>query len=137
MNLCFIFTRDPDYPTQPPCLSFKQFLQQQDDSISDDDAIKKYNEYKIEFKKKQINEFFLAHKEEDWFKLRYHPDEHPYRYHEQKKAIIKRLEVFMDLYNKKWLDNVSVEIDKTNELVRFLDAGETFALILFNMTEMF
>lgn len=48
-------------------LTFKQFLTQQEDNISDQDAIKKYNEYKDEFKRQQINEFFLAHKEEEWY----------------------------------------------------------------------
>lgn len=57
--------RDLDFPTQPPMLTFKQFLSQQEDNISDQDAIKKYNEYKDEFKRQQINEFFLAHKEEE------------------------------------------------------------------------
>ena len=57
---------EPDYPTQPPLLSFKQFLQQQDDSIGDDEAIKKYNEYNIDFKRTQINNFLLEHKEEEW-----------------------------------------------------------------------
>ena len=57
---------ESDCLTQPPCLSFKLFLQQQDDNISDEDAIKKYNEYKMDFKKTQINNFFLEHKEEDW-----------------------------------------------------------------------
>lgn len=46
--------------------TFKQFLQSQDDSISDDDAVKKYAEYKQDFKKQQISEFFLAHKDEEW-----------------------------------------------------------------------
>lgn len=55
-----------EYPTQPPLLSFKHFLQQQDDGISDEEAFRRYNEYKIEFKKTQINNFFLEHKEEDW-----------------------------------------------------------------------
>jgi len=47
-------------------MSFKMFLGQQDDTISDSDAVKKYNEYKEEFRIKQINEFFLQHKEEEW-----------------------------------------------------------------------
>jgi hypothetical protein len=47
-------------------LSFKLFLGQQDDMISEEDAIKKYNEYKLDFKKQQISEFFVAHKEEEW-----------------------------------------------------------------------
>lgn len=57
---------DPEYPTQPPMMSFKMFLSQQEDTISDQDAVKKYNEYKEEFKKQQMNEFFLAHKDEEW-----------------------------------------------------------------------
>ena len=58
---------DPEYPTQPPVMSFKMFLSQQDDTISDQDAVKKYNEYKEEFRIKQINEFFLQHKDEEWY----------------------------------------------------------------------
>jgi len=37
-----------------------------DDGISDEDAIKKYGEYKLEFKRQQLNEFFVTHKEEEW-----------------------------------------------------------------------
>ena len=47
-------------------LSFKQFLAQQDDSIDESQAIQLYQEYKIDFKRKQINDFFDEHKEEDW-----------------------------------------------------------------------
>nr|CAD7568492.1 unnamed protein product [Timema californicum] len=52
--------------TQPPMMSFKAFLQTQDDNITDDEAIRKYNEYKLEFKRQQLNEFFMAHKDEEW-----------------------------------------------------------------------
>lgn len=52
--------------TQPPMLSLKVFLQSQDDNISDEEAIRKYNEYKLEFRRQQLNEFFVAHKEEEW-----------------------------------------------------------------------
>lgn len=47
-------------------MSFKAYLQTQDDNITDDEAIKKYNEYKLEFKRQQLNEFFVTHKEEEW-----------------------------------------------------------------------
>lgn len=57
---------NPDLQTQPPMLTLKQFLATQDDSISDSDAITKYNEYKLEFKRQQLNEFFVAHKDEEW-----------------------------------------------------------------------
>lgn len=50
----------------PTMMSFKAFLAAQDDSITVDDAILKYNEYKLEFRRQQLNEFFVAHKEEEW-----------------------------------------------------------------------
>jgi len=50
---------------QPVMMSFKLFLGTQDDSISDDDAVKKYAEYKLEFKRQQLNEFFVTHKDEE------------------------------------------------------------------------
>lgn len=47
-------------------LTFKQFLAQQDDTIDEMDAISSYNEYKADFKRKQVEEFFEKHKDEDW-----------------------------------------------------------------------
>ena len=47
-------------------MSFKQFLAQQDDSIEDTEAIQKYNEYKRDVKKKQLQFFFDKHKDEEW-----------------------------------------------------------------------
>ena len=49
-----------------PLLSFKKFLGNQEDDISEEDASKKYNEYKGEHKKYQLERFFRAHKEEEW-----------------------------------------------------------------------
>jgi len=51
--------------TQPAMMSFKTFLGTQDDTISDEEAIKKYAEYKLEFKRQQLNEFFVNHKDEE------------------------------------------------------------------------
>jgi alkylated DNA repair dioxygenase AlkB len=56
----------------------------QDDSISDEEGIKKYAEYKLEFKRQQLNEFFVTHKEEEWFKQKYHPDDSTQRKDELK-----------------------------------------------------
>lgn len=48
-------------------MSFKAFLQSQDDTITDEEAMAKYKEYKLEFKRQQLNEFFVAHKDEEWY----------------------------------------------------------------------
>ena len=53
-------------PRRQTMLSFKQFLTQQDDSIDESEATAKYNEYKIDFKRTVVSEFFEEHKDEDW-----------------------------------------------------------------------
>lgn len=57
---------DADGPTQPPMMTFKHFLSSQDDNITEDEALKRYSDYKIDFKKQQISEFFVQHKDEEW-----------------------------------------------------------------------
>lgn len=47
-------------------MSLKAFLITQDDNITDEEALSKYNEYKLQFKRNQLNEFFIAHKDEEW-----------------------------------------------------------------------
>ncbi|CAF3617744.1 unnamed protein product [Rotaria sordida] len=112
-----------DSTTQPPLLSFKNFLLDQDDNIDQEEAVKRYNDYKTDFKKTRIAEFFTGHKNEEWFKYKYHPDEYPKRRQEQKQIIKKRLEIFMDLYNNGYLNNISVDIDNQHALIRFLDTA--------------
>ena len=53
-------------------MTFKQFLNAQDDNISDEDAFKKYQEYKLEFRKTQMSDFFQQHKEEEWYVVTSH-----------------------------------------------------------------
>jgi hypothetical protein len=57
------------------------------------------------------------------FKYKYHPDEYSKRREEQRQIIKKRLEIFMELKTKGYLDDVSVDIDNQRALTRFLDAG--------------
>uniref|UniRef100_A0A0L8I2E3 Serrate RNA effector molecule homolog n=1 Tax=Octopus bimaculoides TaxID=37653 RepID=A0A0L8I2E3_OCTBM len=107
----------------PSMLTIKQFLLQQDDGISDQDAIKKYNEYKMEFKKNQITDFFLSHKDEEWFKYKYHPEECSKREEDQHAALRRRLEIFLELMNQKRVDACSVDVDRSDDLIKLLDAA--------------
>lgn len=108
--------------TQPPMLTLKAFLQSQDDNISDEDAIRKYNEYKLEFRRQQLNEFFVAHKEEEWFRLKYHPEDSAKRREEQMAALKKRVDVFMEFLETGRLDKVSVDAEQSEQLIKLLDA---------------
>jgi len=58
------------------------------------------------------------------FKYKYYPDEFPKRHEEQRQIVKKRLEVFMDLYNKGYLNDVGVDHESQRALTRFLDAGK-------------
>ncbi|XP_076041297.1 arsenic resistance protein 2 isoform X2 [Oratosquilla oratoria] len=109
-------------PTQPPMMSFKAFMEQCDDSISEEDAIKKYSEYKLEFKRQQLNEFFVNHKEEEWFKAKYHPEECVKRREEQLANLKRRVAVFQELADATRLDNISVDADQSDQLLKLLDS---------------
>ncbi|KAG8241523.1 hypothetical protein J6590_085147 [Homalodisca vitripennis] len=115
--------RTEQVETQPPMLSLKAFLQSQDDNISDEEAIRKYNEYKLEFRRQQLNEFFVAHKEEEWFKLKYHPEESIKRKEEQSDALKRRVEVFMEFLDNGRLDKVTVDAEQSEQLIKLLDAA--------------
>ena len=57
----------PQASHAPAMMTFKQFLNAQDDNIGDEEAFRKYQEYKLEFRKTQISDFFQQHKEEEWY----------------------------------------------------------------------
>ncbi|KAJ6645884.1 Serrate RNA effector molecule like [Pseudolycoriella hygida] len=110
-----------DLQTQPPMLTLKQFLATQDDSISDADAMTKYSEYKQDFKRQQLNEFFVTHKDEEWFKIKYHPEDSNRRKEEQLTFLRNRAEVFTNLLNSGDISNFSVDTTQTEKLLRLLD----------------
>eukprot|EP00095_Tigriopus_kingsejongensis_P006385 snap_masked-scaffold117_size339417-processed-gene-1.3 protein:Tk06385 transcript:snap_masked-scaffold117_size339417-processed-gene-1.3-mRNA-1 annotation:"serrate rna effector molecule-like protein" len=112
----------PDDSVQPPMMSFKAYLATQDDSITDDEAIKKYADYKLEFKRQQLNEFFVNHKDEEWFKLKYHPEDGVKRKEEQKTALLKRVDVFKDFWEHKKFGGVTIDGDQGDHLIRLLDS---------------
>merc|ERR1712113_1332182 len=94
----------------------------QDDTISDEEAIKKYAEYKLEFKRQQLNEFFVSHKDEEWFKLKYHPEDSAKRKEEQKLGLNSRVEVFSKFLKDGKFDNVTVDNDQADSIVKVLDS---------------
>ncbi|KAF4523476.1 hypothetical protein B566_EDAN004545 [Ephemera danica] len=116
-------SRDVDMgQTQPAMMSFKSFLQTQDDNISDEEAINKYNEYKLEFKRQQLNDFFVNHKDEEWFKIKYHPEDSVKRKDEQMTALKNRVSVFLEFLDKERFSSVTVDADQSEALVKLLDS---------------
>ncbi|XP_065652189.1 serrate RNA effector molecule homolog [Hydra vulgaris] len=105
----------------PSLMGFKEFILQQEDDIDESEAIRRYQEYKVEFKRTQINDFFVLQKDKEWFKEKYHPIESSARKAVIRNGLRKRLRVFLDLYEAGYIDNVSLNIIATSEVLKFLD----------------
>uniref|UniRef100_A0A6Q2YGK9 Serrate, RNA effector molecule n=1 Tax=Esox lucius TaxID=8010 RepID=A0A6Q2YGK9_ESOLU len=115
---------DMDLGLPPPVMkSFKEFLLSLDDSVDETEAVKRYNEYKIDFRRQQMQDFFLAHKDEEWFRSKYHPDETGRRKAEAHSALQNRLNVYMFLLENGWFDNVSLDMERAQAIIKVLDAG--------------
>uniref|UniRef100_A0A3Q4HVL7 Serrate RNA effector molecule homolog (Arabidopsis) n=1 Tax=Neolamprologus brichardi TaxID=32507 RepID=A0A3Q4HVL7_NEOBR len=114
---------DLDLGPPPPIMkSFKEFLLSLDDSVDETEAVKRYNEYKIDFRRQQMQDFFLAHKDEERFRSKYHPDEARRLKAEAQRALHNRLNVFIFLMENGWFDNVSLDIEQTPAIIKVLDA---------------
>ncbi|XP_055917768.1 serrate RNA effector molecule homolog isoform X2 [Eupeodes corollae] len=110
-----------DLQTQPAMLTLKQFLDTQEDTISDSDVLRKYSEYKLDFKRQQLNEFFITHKDEEWFKSKYHPTESVKRKEEQRSFLKRRADVFNELLENGTVSGVTLDSSQSDQLLRLLD----------------
>jgi len=102
-------------------MSFKDFIIQQEDDIDETEAVRRYQEYKVEFKRTQINDFFVLHKSEEWFEEKYHPTKSVERKKFIRHCMRKRLRVFLDLWEAGYIDDLSLKISDTGAVLKFLD----------------
>uniref|UniRef100_A0A8C2RQB6 Arsenite-resistance protein 2 n=1 Tax=Capra hircus TaxID=9925 RepID=A0A8C2RQB6_CAPHI len=113
-----------DLGVPPPVMkTFKEFLLSLDDAVDETEAVKRYNDYKLDFRRQQMQDFFLAHKDEEWFRSKYHPDEVGKRRQEARGALQNRLRVFLSLMEGGWFDNLLLDIDRADAIVKMLDAA--------------
>ncbi|KAH8372799.1 hypothetical protein KR009_005134 [Drosophila setifemur] len=110
-----------DTLSQPAMLNLKQFLDTQDENISDSEVMRKYTEYKTDFKRQQLNEFFVAHKDEEWFKNKFHPEDSVKRSDEQRCFLKRRTDVFVNLLENGTIAGVRVDSSQGDALIRVLD----------------
>lgn len=105
----------------PQLLTFKKFLATQDESLSDEEAITKYTAYKMEFMRQECERYFQAHKDEEWFRQKYHPEEGKQRREEQRQNLQKRLQVFMELIDGGSFKGISMSYEYAEQLIRLMD----------------
>lgn len=94
-----------------------------EDSVDETESVKRYNQYKLDFRRQQLQDFFLQHKDQEWFRSKYHPDDITARKAESLAALKTRLGVFLFLLDNNWLDNVSLDMEHAPAIIKLLDAG--------------
>jgi len=113
--------RREDLDSEPVMMTFKAFLSTQDDSITDEEALQKYGEYKLEFQRQQLNEFFVSNKDKEWFRTKYHPALREARDKEVKDGLARRLEVFTSLVTDQVMAGLAVDETNQEKLVQLMD----------------
>ncbi|XP_072006136.1 serrate RNA effector molecule homolog [Engystomops pustulosus] len=115
---------DVDLGTPTPIMkTFKEFLLSLEDSVDETEAVRRYNEYKMEFRRQQMQDFFLAHKDEEWFRSKYHPDEVGRHRQESQAALRNRLNAFLYLMESGWLNEIQLDMEKAPAIIKILDAA--------------
>ncbi|XP_069806081.1 serrate RNA effector molecule homolog isoform X3 [Dendropsophus ebraccatus] len=115
---------DVDLGTPAPVMkTFKEFLLSLEDSVDETEAVRRYNEYKMEFRRQQMQDFFLAHKDEEWFRSKYHPDEVGRHRQESQAALRNRLNAFLYLMENSWLSEIQLDMEKAPAIIKVLDAA--------------
>nr|XP_033935619.1 serrate RNA effector molecule homolog [Pseudochaenichthys georgianus] len=116
---------DPDLPPPgPPTMrSFKEFLLSMEDSVDETESVKRYNQYKLDFRRQQLQDFFLQHKDHEWFRSKFHPDDITAKRAESLNALKTRLSVFLFLLDNSWLDSLTLDMEQAPAIIKLLDAG--------------
>lgn len=115
---------DVDLGTPTPVMkTFKEFLLSLEDTVDETEAVRRYNEYKLEFRRQQMQDFFLAHKDEEWFRSKYHPDEVGRHKQESLAALRNRLNAFLYLVDNSWLTEILLDVEKAPSIIKVLDAA--------------
>lgn len=104
--------------------SLQEFLLNMEDSVDETESVKRYNQYKLDFRRQQLQDFFLQHKDQEWFRSKYHPDDIKAKKAESLGALKTRLGVFLFLLDNNWFDNVSLDMEHAPAIIKLLDAGK-------------
>jgi len=107
-------------------LSFKGFLETQNDHITEEESLAMYRDYKAEYRRQRMLEFFEEHKEEEWMMELYHPVCKERRRLEEQVRVARRADVFWSMFENE-ICGLKLEVGQEEQLTRMMD---TFVLRL-------
>ncbi|KAK5893040.1 hypothetical protein CgunFtcFv8_005950 [Champsocephalus gunnari] len=94
-----------------------------EDSVDETESVKRYNQYKLDFRRQQLQDFFLQHKDHEWFRSKFHPDDITAKRAESLNALKTRLSVFLFLLDNSWLDSLTLDMERAPAIIKLLDAA--------------
>lgn len=115
----------PDQPLMLLTRVFQEFLLNMDDNMDETESVKRYNQYKLDFRRQQLQDFFLQHKDQEWFRSKFHPDDMAAKRAESLAALKTRLRVFLFLLDNGWLEEVLLDMEHAPAIIKLMDAGRS------------
>lgn len=108
----------------PVLQTFKQWIiGQNDDFIQPDDAATGYASYKVGERKKHVEQFFIDHKDEEWFKEKYHPEQSQTALKVHETFLRERFSAWKKLNDAGCTKNVTFDLENDGKLAKLLDAA--------------
>jgi hypothetical protein len=96
-------------PSMEYLMSFKQFLEILPLHIEEEEAVKKYVQYKETFQLKYVKTFFEQHKDEEWLKEEYHPAYIKGKKERMQQLVQEHYSIFLKNYNKGVYDHINLD----------------------------
>ena len=94
---------------------------EQDDSIDEDQAVNKYNEYRQNISGKFISFYFEQHKSEEWFQEKYHPVYNDHLNDMKHATLLQRFFSFWYLFENGLFENFSLDIENLSSIESVVD----------------
>jgi len=111
--------KDDSYVIQ----TFKQWIiSQVDDMITPDVASSGYSEYKLNERKKHVQQFFLDHKDEEWFREKYHPDDSNTQRKLRETFVRQRFFAWKKLYDTKKMQQIVFDMEHQSDVEKFMNS---------------
>lgn len=130
--------RDDDFPVKIPSKpkpgamidhsapivkTFKQWVNVTDDEyITPEKAENGYKDYMLKERRLHIANFFEAHKDEEWFRQLYHPEDSKIYQVERETFLRERFHAWKQLYDENLFNNLYVDLESQNKIAKILDA---------------
>ena len=103
-------------------MSFRNYVRTLSNTVDENTAYKKYNDFMANLSQSKVGRFFDANKDREWFRLKYHPFESQKALHQQNINLMKRLKIFNDLNDDNHFANLPYTSENISAIYNLMNA---------------